>query len=573
MKKRIGSLLMALVLALSLVPATVWAADGATEVGTFEELKQAVSDKAPDIVVTQDIELTERLTVAAGIIIRSQEGSVFTLKRSESFTPASDNTDYRFKLDDGADLTFRNIILDGNKEAGQAKNGFFRVSSTNAKLTLGQDATIQNCSAINGGSAISLVRGSVVMEKGSAIKDCTNTSNGGGIYINRKPDWSQDKDTASLTMNGATISGCSSTGTSADYSQGGAIYAYGRVNLDIKNSTITGNSANSNGGAIYAQSHDSYSGDVTLNLSGTTITGNTSQQLGGGVYFAGTTFTVSGVTNITGNTGKGSSNNVYLAAGKTVSGSGLQEGSQVGISGANIPSTLVTGYANDSETGYFTADRTETKLKATNGALELVGKEDHTHCICGRTDCQETGTGHRKITCKGVSSLDMVKTKGSYYLLNDVTLTKTWKAPSGITLCLNGFSIQGAARTAALTLSTYGSIFNLTDCGSTGKVTSTPYGSEGNRHDSSGVVVAKDVTFNLYNGSICDLSLDAYQNDLLAGAVEVNGTFNMYSGSIKDNQGDALQPTSTKPYTGGVLVNSTGVFNLYGGEIRQLLQQ
>ena len=567
MKKRIGSLLMALVLALSLVPATVWAADGATEVGTFEELKQAVSDKATDIVVTQDIELTERLTVAAGITIRSQEGSVFTLKRSESFTPASDNTDYRFKLDDGADLTFRNIILDGNKEAGQAKNGFISMTGSTARLTLGQGTTIQNCSAINGGSAVRVLMGSMVMEKGSAIKDCTNTSNGGGIYINRKPDWSQDKDTASLTMNGATISGCSSTGTSADYSQGGAIYAYGRVNLDIKNSTITGNSANSNGGAIYAQSHDSYSGDVTLNLSGTTITGNTSQRLGGGVYFAGTTFTVSGVTNITGNTGRGSSNNVYLAAGKTVSGSGLEAGSQVGISGANIPSTLVTGYADDSETGYFTADRTDTKLKATGDGLELVGKEDHTHCICGRTDCQETGTGHRKITCKGVSSLDMVKTKGSYYLLNDVTLTKTWKAPSGITLCLNGFSIQGAARTAALTLSTYGSIFNLTDCGSTGKVTSTPYGSKGNRHDSSGVVVAKDVTFNLYNGSICDLSLDAYQNDLLAGAVEVNGTFNMYSGSIKDNQGDALQPTSTKPYTGGVLVNSTGVFNLYGGEI------
>lgn len=125
MKKRIGSLLMALVLALSLVPATVWAADGATEVGTFEELKQAVSGEATDIVVTNDIELTERLTVAAGITIRSQEGSVFTLKRSESFTPASDNTDYRFKLDYGADLTFRNIILDGNKEAGQAKNGVF----------------------------------------------------------------------------------------------------------------------------------------------------------------------------------------------------------------------------------------------------------------------------------------------------------------------------------------------------------------------------------------------------------------------------------------------------------------
>ena len=564
MKKRIGSLLMALVLALSLVPATVWAADGATEVGTFEELKQAVSGEATDIVVTNDIELTERLTVAAGITIRSQEGSVFTLKRSESFTPASDNTDYRFKLDDGADLTFRNIILDGNKEAGQAKNGFFRVNDTNAKLTLGQGATIQNCSAINGGSAISLVLGSVVMEQGSAIKDCTNTSKGGAIYIYREPQGSWDKDAATFTMKGATISGCSVADTYGR-ATGGAIYAYGRVTMDITNSTITGNTATGNGGAIYGETSKN-SGDIVLNLSGTTITGNTSEKLGGGVYFAGTTFSVGGVTDITGNTGKGSSNNVYLAAGKTVSGSGLEAGSKVGISGANIPSTLVTGYDDDSETGYFTADRTDTKLKATTGgALELVGKDDHTHCICGRTDCQETGTGHRKITCKGVSSLDLIKDSGSYYLLNDVTLTKTWK-PNGGTLCLNGHAIHAAWKTAAIELEDTYITFNLTDCGSTGKVTGN-INAWDSVDDGSGVVIGARATFNLYNGSICDLSLDAYQNDLLAGAVEVNGTFNMYSGSIKDNQGDALQPTSTKPYTGGVLVNSTGVFNLYDGEI------
>ena len=563
MKKRIGSLLMALVLALSLVPATVWAADGATEVGTFEELKQAVSGEATDIVVTQDIELTERLTVAAGITIRSQEGSVFTLKRSESFTPASDNTDYRFKLDYGADLTFRNIILDGNKEAGQAKNGFFRVNDTKAKLTLGQGATIQNCSAINGGSAISLVLGSVVMEQGSAIKDCTNTSKGGAIYIYREPHWSGDKDAATLTMKGATISGCSVADTYGR-ATGGAIYAYGRVTMDITNSTITGNTATGNGGAIYGET-SKYSGDIVLNLSGTTITGNTSQQLGGGVYFAGTTFTVSGVTDITGNTGKGSSNNVYLAAGKTVSGSGLQEGSQVGISGANIPSTLVTGYADDSETGYFTADRTDTKLKATTGgALELVGKDDHTHCICGRTDCQETGTGHRKITCKGVSSLDLIKDSGSYYLLNDVTLTKTWK-PNGGTLCLNGHAIHAAWKTAAIELENTYITFNLTDCGTDGKVTGN-INSSGGVDEASGVIIGARATFNLYNGSICDNTLYSYQTGLKAGAVEVNGTFNMYGGSIKNNQGTGWVGADSN-YIGGVLVNSTGAFNLYDGEI------
>lgn len=559
MKKRIGSLLMALVLALSLVPATVWAADAPTEVGTFEELKQAVSGEATDIVVTQDIELTERLTVAAGITIRSQEGSVFTLKRSESFTPASDNTDYRFKLDDGADLTFRNIILDGNKEAGQAKNGFFRVNDTNAKLTLGQGATIQNCSAINGGSAISLVLGSVVMEQGSAIKDCTNTSKGGGIYIYREPYWSGDKDAATLTMKGATISGCSSTGNTG----GGAIYAYGRVTMDIQDSTIENNTATGNGGAIYGETSKN-SGDIVLNLSGTTITGNTSEKLGGGVYFAGTTFTVSGVTNITGNTGKGSSNNVYLAAGKTVSGSGLKAGSKVGISGANIPSTMVTGYADDSETGYFTADRTDTKLKATGGGLELVGKDDHTHCICGRTDCQETGTGHRKITCKGVSSLDLIKDSGSYYLLNDVTLTKTWK-PNGGTLCLNGHAIHAAWKTAAIELENTYITFNLTDCGTDGKVTGN-INNSGGVDEASGVVIGARATFNLYNGSICDNTLYSYQTGLKAGAVEVNGTFNMYGGSIKNNQGTGWVGADSN-YIGGVLVNSTGTFNLYDGEI------
>lgn len=574
MKKRIGSLLMALVLALSLVPATVWAADGATEVGTFEALQAAIASDADtiDIVVTNDIELTQELTISSSkkdITIRSQEGSTHKLLRSASFQPSADDykTEYAFRLKAGK-LTFQNIILDGNKDAVTAKSTFVTVTGSNSTLTLGQGATIQNCASTGYGAAVYVSLGNLVMEEGSAIKDCTTSYQGGAIAMLYEPSsWSSKTNAITFTMKGATISGCSTTGTNTKYTQGGAIYAYGRVTMDIQDSTISGNTANGNGGAIYGETSKN-SGDITLNLSGTTITGNTSAALGGGVYFNGTTFTASGVTDITGNTGKGSSNNVYLAAGKTVSGSGLAEGSKIGISGANIPSTLVTGYADDSETGYFTADRTDTKLKATTtGGLELVGKEDHTHCICGRTDCQETGTGHGKITCKGVSSLDMIKNGGSYYLLNDVTLTKTWKAPSGITLCLNGFSIQGAAYTAALTLSTYGSIFNLTDCGSTGKVTSTPYGSKGNRHDSSGVVVAKDVIFNLYNGSICDLSLDAYQNDLLAGAVEVNGTFNMYGGSIKDNQGDALQPTSTKPYTGGVLVNSTGVFNLYGGEI------
>ena len=572
MKKRIGSLLMALVLALSLVPATVWAADGATEVGTFEQLQAAIASDADtiDIVVTNDIELTEELTISGSkkdITIRSQEGSTHTLLRSASFQASADDykSEYAFRLKAGK-LTFKNIILDGNKDAVTAKNTFVFVSGSNdTQLTLGQGATIQNCATTSYGAAVYVSTGKVVMEDGSAIKDCTTSYRGGAIAMIYEPWSNYSTGAITFTMKGATISGCSTTG-SANYAQGGAIFTSGRVTMDIQDSTISGNTANGNGGAIYGASTN-YSGDIVLNLSGTTITGNTSQQLGGGVYFAGTTFTVSGVTDITGNTGKGSSNNVYLAAGKTVSGSGLEAGSKVGISGANIPSTLVTGYADDSETGYFTADRTDTKLKATtNGALELVGKDDHTHCICGRTDCDGTPEGHRMITCKGVSSLDLIKDSGSYYLLNDVTLTKTWKAPSGITLCLNGHAIHAAWKTAAINLEdSWGFRFNLTDCGTDGKVTGN-INSSGGVDEASGVIIGARATFNLYNGSICDNTLYSYQTGLKAGAVEVNGTFNMYGGSIKNNQGTGWVGAESS-YIGGVLVSSTGAFNLYDGEI------
>lgn len=573
MKKRIGSLLMALVLALSLVPATVWAADDPISVGTFEQLQAAIASEADtiDIVVTQDIELTQELTISSSkkdITIRSQEGSTYKLLRSASFQASADDykSEYAFRLKAGK-LTFKNIILDGNKDAVTAKNTFVFVSGSNdTQLTLGQGATIQNCATTSYGAAVYVSLGNLVMEEGSAIKDCTTTYRGGAITMIYEPSsWSSKTNAITFTMKGATISGCSTTG-SGNYAQGGAIFTSGRVTMDIQDSTIENNTAGGNGGAIYGASTNN-SGDIVLNLSGTTITGNTSAALGGGVYFAGTTFTVSGVNNITGNTGKGSSNNVYLAAGKTVSGSGLAEGSKVGISGANIPSTLVTGYADDSETGYFTADRTDTKLKATtNGALELVGKDDHTHCICGRTDCDGTPEGHRMITCKGISSLDLIKDSGSYYLLNDVTLTKTWKAPSGITLCLNGHAIHAAWKTAAINLEdSWGFRFDLTDCGTDGKITGNITAS-GSVDEASGVVIGARATFNLYNGSICDNTLYSYQTGLKAGAVEVNGTFNMYGGSIKNNQGTGWVGADSN-YIGGVLVNSTGAFNLYDGEI------
>ena len=77
-------------------------------------------------------------------------------------------------------LTFRNIILDGNKEeAVTAENAFVFVTGSNATLlTLGQGTTIQNCASTGYGSAVYVSRGNLVMEEGSAIKDCTTSYRG-----------------------------------------------------------------------------------------------------------------------------------------------------------------------------------------------------------------------------------------------------------------------------------------------------------------------------------------------------------------------------------------------------------
>lgn len=186
MKKRIGSLLMALVLALSLVPATVWAADGATEVGTFEQLQAAIASDADtiDIVVTNDIELTQELTISSSkkdITIRSQEGSTYKLLRSASFQASADDykSEYAFRLKAGK-LTFKNIILDGNKDAVTAKNTFVFVSGSNdTQLTLGRGQ--------GGGRAAALLSSTRPVEEASepsALTDMISRSRSVNFSVN-----------------------------------------------------------------------------------------------------------------------------------------------------------------------------------------------------------------------------------------------------------------------------------------------------------------------------------------------------------------------------------------------------
>lgn len=580
MKKRIGSLLMALVLALSLVPATVWAADGATEVGTFEELKAAVDAENSTIILTADIDLTEPLLIdskTADITIRSKEGEIFTLKRPD------DAALYQFDLNKGGKLTLENVTLEGNGEVVKPGYPFILVEDTTCELHLKSGTTIQNCVTKNyatyDGGAIRSA-GSVYMYEGSAITNCSSQA-GGAIKLSYTTSSTSGlKKFANFTMYGGTISGCSATGSSNTAHGGGALYAYGNVNVNLNGGVIEKNTSAANGGGVFVQPYKSNScvNTATVNLAGTTIRDNTAKKRGGGVYFNGDTqdvITASGVTTITGNSGMNGTDNVYLAVGRTLVDNGLKSGSAIGISCSDIPSLLVSGTNVNSDC--FTADRVDAKLTFTEKGLQIGAKEVHEHCICGRTDCKETGNGHGRITCTGVSSPELITTKGEYFLMNDAELSYSsgysWKAPTGVTLCLNGHTLRRSGGNAGTAIVVSSGTFNLTDCqNNTGRVTNSYFSNEYNRDEArvgTGVTVAENATFNMYGGAIFGNIASASGGDTAAGGVVVNGTFNMYGGELVNN----YRSTKSETLGSAVMVNSTGTFNMMGGLIARNASQ
>ena len=585
MKKRISSLLMALLLALSLVPATVWAEDAPVNVSTFDELKAAVDAENSTIVLTADIDLTASLRIdsaTADITIRSKEGKIFTLKRAEGFTS------YAINVKDGGKLTLENITLDGNGEVVKSSYPFIYMRTTevykktDSELHLKSGATIQNCvtkdNASSYGGAICSA-GSVYMYEGSAITNCSSQA-GGAIYLSYTPSSSSTiTKFANFTMYGGTISGCAATGSSDTFHCGGALYAYGNVKVNLKGGVIENNTSAANGGGVHVQSYkyNGYVNTATVNLAGTTIRDNTATKRGGGVYFNGDTqdtLTARGVTTITGNSSMNGTDNVYLVAGRSLTDNGLEDGSAIGVSGPNVPSLLVAG--TNVNSGCFTADRVDAKLVAAEGGLQLEAKAVHEHCICGRTDCKETGAGHEKLIYRGVSSPELITTKGNYFLMNDTQLTNSsysWTAPAGVTLCLDGHTLRrGGYDASTVIVVTGGNTFNLTDCqNNAGKVTSSYFSSEYNRDEArwgTGVFVAKNATFNMYGGTISGNT--AYDStNIAAGGVVVNGTFNMYGGQLVNN----YRRIPTDILGSAVMVFAGGTFNLVDGLIARNASQ
>ena len=530
-KKRLVSMAMALVLAVSLLPTTAWA--GSYSVGTFDELKRELGyGGTRTIPVTGTIEVTERLTIKPGADITITGGG--TLKRAASFTNnsmfyASGSSKSK------ARLTLENITVDGG--GVKASEPAFSLGG-DAFLTLKNGAVIQNhvCTSAYEGT-VYVAGGVLTMETGSVIRDNATAGHGGGVNCSA----------GSFIMHGGTI-----TGNTA--AKGGGVYS--------KSCPKNDDSTTDEGKGFVIGDRTGKDSTGVIRIENNTLSDGTANNVYVGLYFK----------SYDGNTTDTSANPCAVQYGTFNAAK-----SYIGISAEIVPS-LVVKRASSTMQAAFRSDNGAYALTSGSDGLWLKGAEDgtHTHCVCGGNYKADSShfTHNDNTAWTGVSSLKAITTAGNYYLLNDVEVEfnnsisdYVWQPVSGVKLCLNGHSIIGKnSNERSMIEVNSGVTFDLTDCKTTGKVT---HGEDRLGKQTTGRAVdigygsySTTATFNLWGGSITG----NFCNDSAGGVAITSGTFNMYGGTITGNTA-GLRKQSGYGAGGGVFVDMRGTFNLYRGEI------
>lgn len=529
-KKRLVSMAMALVLAVSLLPTTAWA----WSVDTFDELKRELGyGGTRTIPVTGTIEVTETLVIPAEAKITITGGG--TLKRAASFTRG-----YMFRLNSSfgayernkASLTLENITVDGG--GVKASDPAFSLGS-NAFLTLKAGAVIQNhvCTSAYEGT-VYVAGGVLTMETGSVIRNNTTAGNGGGVNCGA----------GSFIMHGGTI---------------------------------TGNTAAKGGGGVYSASCPTDDDSMTDQGKGFVIGDRTAIDRSGVIRIENNTLS-DGTTN---NVGVCLYSESYGNIDTSANPCAVQYGtfdaakSYIGVSAEIVPS-LVVKHTYPAMQAAFHSDNAAYALTSGSGGLWMKGAEDgaHTHCVCvGHYAADSSHFTHNdKTAWTGVSSLKAITTAGNYYLLNDVEVEfnnsisdYVWQPVSGVKLCLNGHSIIGKNNNARSMIEVNSGVtFDLTDCKTTGTVThgENYWGEQatGRAVDIGYGSYSTTATFNLWGGSITG----NFCNDS-AGGVYNTGTFTMENGTLTGNK--ALNYTDSRTDAaadkdacgnGGGLYNASG---------------
>lgn len=532
-KKRLVSMAMALVLAVSLLPTTAWA--WSYSVGTLDELKSQLSyGGIRTIEVTGTIEVTETLVIPAEAKITITGGG--TLKRAASFTSGKMfrlNSSFGAYERNKASLTLENITVDGG--GVKASDSAFSLGS-NAFLTLKAGAVIQNhvCTSPYEGT-VYVAGGVLTMEAGSVIRNNTTAGNGGGVNCGA----------GSFIMHGGTI---------------------------------TGNTAAKGGGGVYSASCPTDRDSTTDQGKGFVIGDRTGKDSSGVIRIEKNKLSDGTNNNVCVGLYSKSYGNIDTSANPCAVQYGTFNAakSYIGVSAEIVPS-LVVKHASSTMQAAFRSDNGAYALTSGSGGLWLKGAEDgaHTHCVCvGHYAADSSHFTHNdKTAWTGVSSLKAITEAGNYYLMNDVEAPNGdyrylyaygWQPVNGVKLCLNGHRIIARRDNERAVISVdNNATFDLTDCKGNGTVI---HGEDSwGKQVGSGVDIgygssSTTATFNLWGGSIT-----GHASGNGSGVTVSGGTFNMYGGKITGNSADIKD--SSYGGGGGVYVDRNGKFNLYKGEI------
>lgn len=499
-----------------------------------------------------------------------------------------------------------NAYLYGGKIANNITNcsgaGIFVAKSANLYMYGG---TVANNKSTQDGGGIATETGTINVLGGTI--DSNIASNGGGLSVAKK---------GKINISGGSVSNNVASGF------GGGIYAYGstssnRVTANISGNTeIIGNASGGNGGGIgtkdYATVNVSggtikenkgangggilvYSKWCYFTLSNCSIIGNTTTGKGGAIYQNGS-LDVSNKVLIYGNKyvssdGKTTSNNnVQLILSKpiTCGAGGLSSNSMIYVTLDNKSSAITGAFNEDCSSQIISDDKNY--FVAYDKTSKTHSLTQHTHCICGKTDCDDTSVGHSILEKKGVvykafdgtDEIEYDANNCAYIALpRDVTLSNSLgKEGATLYICLNGHKLSSSNLEAPI----INNLKNLVicDCVGTGEI--------GNRgtDDSPAVQainIANDCNVYVYGGSIANNITNSNGAGVLLGD---SASFYMYGGSVKNNKttqnggGISVQPSSSGGvylYNGEIsdnsAVNGGGIyfdngynFNMSGGEIK-----
>ena len=469
MKKSITALLMALCLALTLLPVQTLASSPNTAYANDPDAAQTIAPQniGPDEAEVE-LDLYEKMSAQVSVIKLIKD-----IELSGSL-----RVDYAVTIDLNGHVLKMGDIGDGS---------VIKIESTGHLTITDSNSTAEHRFTPNADglwvlddSGTETVYGGVIYG-GTGYKD-GNHAYGGGVYIEAN---------GKLTMTGGNIIGCTATGNNAF---GGGVFV-------SKNGTFTMTGGNITGCTAVAQGYGMALGGGIRNdglgddhgrttLSGTAVIRDCHakgalQPYGGGISDAGT-LNISGDVQIIGCTAGGQGSDAMTVHSGTISG-GTFYGSIKGLDNATISGHIVTykvnngtdyatqivpsnsmvtlltptkqGYAFD---GWYKADGTRLDVAdpvtvTENLALTAKWTRSHTnHCVCGGTSDVKHTHDVNTVWTAWTSTDSLPRDTGHYYLTDNVVLpadsdyvldyydesSETYYCPD---LCLNGYTVSFAA--------------------------------------------------------------------------------------------------------------------------------